>query len=73
MFFISQPRVFGPKTEHESFFYVADLVYAAGESARNKTAALTTSLASTLTHGSLAHTYNTKHADSHNTNTEMYT
>ena len=35
-FLISQPRVFGPKTEHESFFYVVDLVYAAGESARKK-------------------------------------
>ena len=29
-------RVFVPKTEHESFFWVADLVYAAGDSARNK-------------------------------------
>ena len=32
VFLISQPRVSGPKTEHESFY----LVYAAGESARNK-------------------------------------
>ena len=34
-FWISQPRVFGRKTEHESFFQVANFVYAAGESARN--------------------------------------
>ena len=36
MFFISQPHVSGPKTEHESFSQVGDLVYAAGESARTQ-------------------------------------
>ena len=34
--FILQPRALGPTTEHESFCLVADLVYADGESARNK-------------------------------------
>ena len=36
-YFISQPRVLSPKTEHERFlFQIPDLVYAAGESAGNK-------------------------------------
>ena len=35
-FMQSESRVFGPKTEHKSFFWVADLVYAAADSARKK-------------------------------------
>ena len=38
-FLHSGSRVVGPETEHESFFWVADLVYAADDSARNKKSA----------------------------------
>ena len=36
IFWIHERRVLVSKTEHENFFYVVDLVYAAGDSARNK-------------------------------------
>ena len=35
-FWIPERRVLGPNTKHVRFFMVADLVYAAGDSARNK-------------------------------------
>ena len=38
MFLVSHPRALGPKTEHESFFEVADLVYAAGDLRETKKA-----------------------------------